>query len=107
RTTGKEKRLRFLCDELGLDYPPPFEVRYQLLHRTVSAILEAKRFRAREAVMVVHTFSRTNEWLEDYQCFLALFGLEAGINQTVTTERVNDIRLSFAWVHGAERYLML
>jgi len=107
RTTGKEKRLKYLCSELGLAYPPPSEVRYQLLHRTVSAIVEAKRFRAREAVMVVHTFSRTNEWLEDYQCFLSLFGLEAGINQAVTTNLANDIRLSFAWVHGAERYLAL
>lgn len=104
-TPGKEKRLRFLCNQLGLDYPPPLEVRYQLLHRTVSAILEAKRFRTYEAVMVVHTFSRTNEWLEDYQYFLSLFGLEAGVDQAVTTEIADGIHLSFAWVHGSEKYL--
>jgi len=105
KTTGKEKRLKFLCGELGFDYPPPFKVRYQLLHRTVSAILEAKHFRTNEAVMVVHTFSKTNEWLEDYQYFLSLFGLEAGINQAVTVKIADEINLSFAWVHGSEKYL--
>jgi hypothetical protein len=105
KTPGKEKRLKFLCGELGLDYPPPSKVRYQLLHRTVSAILETKRFRSNEAVMVVHTFSKTNEWFEDYQYFLSLFGLEAGINQAVTVKIAEEINLSFAWVHGSENYL--
>ncbi len=85
KTAGKEKRLQFLCKELEIECPPPAKIRYQLLHRTVSAILEAKRFRASEAVMVVHTFSKTNEWLEDYQYFLSLFGIEAGINQAFSS----------------------
>ena len=105
KTTGKEHRLRFLCDELGLEYPPPMNVRYQLLHRTVSAIVEAKRFRSNQAVMVVHSFSKTNEWLEDYHYFLSLFGLKAGIDQAVSTKVGNDMDISFAWVHGSEKYL--
>ena len=104
-SAGKEKRLKFLCGELCLEYPPPSAVRYQLLHRAVSAIIEAKRFRTFEAVMVVHTFSKTNEWFEDYQYFLSLFGLEGGINQADTTKLGNEINLSFAWVHGSEKYL--
>gem|GEM_PF-5052410 len=55
--------------------------------------------------MVVHTFSKTNEWFEDYQYFLSLFGLEAGINQAVTVKIAEEINLSFAWVHGSENYL--
>ena len=58
-----------------------------------------------EAVMVVHSFSKTNEWLEDYQYFISLFGLEAGINQAVTLKLSNEIKLSFAWVHGSEKHL--
>jgi hypothetical protein len=80
-------------------------VRYQLLHRTVSAIIEAKCFRIDEAVMVVHLFSKTNEWFEDYQFFLSLFGLKSGINQAVTVKLANEVNLSFAWVHGPEKYL--
>lgn len=104
-SAGKEKRLKYLCGELCLEYPPPSAVRYQLLHRTVSAVIEAKRFRTNEAVMVVHTFSKTNEWFDDYQYFLSLFGLEGEINQAVTTKLGSDINLSLAWVHGPEKYL--
>ena len=105
KTSGKEKRLKFLCRELDFEYPPPLTVRYQLLHRTVSAILEAKRFRTSEAVMVVHTFSKTNEWFEDYQYFLTLFGLQAEANQAATTKIGKKINLTFAWVHGSGKYL--
>lgn len=105
KTAGKEKRLRYLCAELGLDYPPPANIRYQLLHRSVSAIIEAKRFRTHKAAMVVHTFSKTDEWLENYQQFLSLFGLMSGVNQSTSTTINDSIELSFAWVHGSEKYL--
>lgn len=104
-TQGKEKRLKFLCSELGLMFPPPEHIRYQLLHRTASAVIEAKRFCTREAAMVVHTFSKTNEWLGDYQTFLSLFGLKGDINKSVSTSIPPDINLHFAWVHGDEKYL--
>lgn len=75
---GKLARLEFLCQALGLSNPPPGALRYQLLHRTVSAILEAQRFNAAYALMVVHSFSPEQAWLADYQAFLALFGVTAG-----------------------------
>jgi len=105
-TPGKVERLRFLCDELSIDNPPP-KLRYQLLHRTVSAIIEAKRFKTKEAVMLVHTFSKSNEWFEDYQFFLSLFGIVAGINQAASVKIQSDINLSFAWIHGSEKYLSM
>ena len=43
---GKRKRLEFLINKLSLEKPIPKTIRYQLLHRTVSAIIEAKRFNA-------------------------------------------------------------
>ncbi len=102
---GKEERLRFLCSELGLAFLPPEHVRYQLLHRTVSATLEASRFRAHDAVLVVHSFSPDHEWLADYQAFLGLFGLEGGVNEAVSTRTPGGLALHFAWVHGSEEYL--
>lgn len=104
-TSGKEERLQYLCKELALEFPPPLKVRYQLLHRTVSAIIEAKRFRTTEAVMVVHTFSKTDEWLEDYQYFLSLFGVKAGVNEAVSVKLSDSINLTLAWIHGSEKYL--
>jgi hypothetical protein len=106
KTPGKEKRLNFLLNQVGFHCEkPPIKARYQLLHRSVSAILEAKRFRANEAVVVVHSFSATNEWLEDYQYFLSLFGLSGAVNKADTVSISGSINLTFAWVHGDVKYL--
>ena len=41
--SGKQKRLNFLLNKLNLNYTQVQQIRYQLLHRTVSAIIEAQR----------------------------------------------------------------
>ncbi len=43
RSPGKERRLAALCAALGLRVADVGDIRYQLLHRTVSAIYEAQR----------------------------------------------------------------
>lgn len=43
-SSGKVKRLNFLCRTLGLDPDQVQEVRYQLLHQTAFAIVEAKGY---------------------------------------------------------------
>jgi len=101
----KEERLGFLCAKLGLAFPPPGDVRYQLLHRTASAIIEAERFHARRAVMLVHSFSQENEWFEDYERFLLLFKVQAAVNDLVTVNKAGEVKLHFAWVRGEKRFL--
>ena len=101
---GKNVRLRFLCDELGLSYPPPDEIAYQLLHRTVSAIIEARRFLAHDAVMLVHSFSASDAWFEDYERFLSLLGLTARIGEVATVPGREEPALHLAWVRGNLRY---
>ena len=56
-SSGKEKRLKFLLDTLGLNVAPNDEVRYQLLHRAAWAIIEGERYRAVAALLLVHSFS--------------------------------------------------
>lgn len=92
-SAGKEDQLRFLCSELWQAYPPPGQIRY---HRTVSAVLEAKRFGASEAAMVVHSFSPMNEWLGDYQAFLRMFGLLDEVDQAVTLRVEFGLKRHFA-----------
>lgn len=53
---GKEDRFQRLCALLGLDSGSVGDLRYQLFHRTAAAILEARRYRAKKAVMMVHSF---------------------------------------------------
>jgi hypothetical protein len=105
-SAGKEVRLKFLLDELGMEENERIDtIRYQLLHRTASAMIEAKRFKAENALMLVHSFSRSDEGFDDYRRFLALFGVTAEPDSLVFAKSINGIDLYFGWVKGDERYL--
>lgn len=107
KSPGKVTRLAYLCEELGLADGPdiPNSIRYQLLHRTASAIIEAKRFGANQAIMLVHSFSQSHEWFEDYAAFAALFQVKVEPGQVVDAGHCGDIQLSLGWVCGDARYL--
>lgn len=95
---GKYTRLKFLCRELQLELGQIDHIRYQLVHRTASAIIEAKKFNAQNALMLVHSFSPTNEWFDDYCRFLELFGVRGEIDSIVFAKNIDRIDLFFAWV---------
>jgi hypothetical protein len=97
---GKQERLAFLCQTLGLEKDPPPGIRYQLLHRTASAILTAQRFNAHYAIMLVHSFSRDHAWLEDYQAFLGLYGVKGGAGELVKIPMHGHPELFTGWVTG-------
>jgi len=102
---GKRKRLAFLCEELELGEPLDRAIKYQLLHRTASAILEAKRFGASHAMMLIHSFSERDKWIEDYGRFVNLFEADAKANEIVSVGQRSGIELHFAWVRGEKRFL--
>ena len=95
---GKRTRLKFLCESLGLSQEPPRQIRYQLFHRTVSAILEARRFNARYAMMIVHSFSPEKAWFADYEAFLEMFGVSARPGQLHELPGIPNQRLFVGWV---------
>ena len=103
---GKKVRLNFLCDKLQLDKDQIDHTRYQLLHRTASAIIEAERFNAQNALMMVHSFSQSDEWFEDYSQFLALFGLNGVTpDSLVFAKNIDELDLYFCWIRGEKKYL--
>ena len=101
---GKSERFSYLLTLLGQPSVPG-TTRYQLLHRTASAIIEAQRFNAAHAVMLVHSFSQSSEWFEDYAVFVALMGGSASENRMVSVGSRSGVSLHFAWVRGDARYL--
>jgi hypothetical protein len=105
KSPGKDKRLDYLCGLLELDKSPSLDLRYQLFHRTASAIIEAKRFMATHAIMLIHSFSQSNDWLGDYASFLSQFGAAAETNKLISVGIRNGIILHFAWIRGNSRYL--
>jgi len=54
---GRAKRLEYLARVLQLTADDLAEIEYQLVHRTVATILEARRFSAQRAVVLIHSFS--------------------------------------------------
>ena len=68
-------------------------------------MIEAHRFNAAHAMMLVHSFSQTNEWFDDYNQLLSLFG-SVGAPDTVTSiGKKAGLSLYFAWVKGEAYYL--
>jgi hypothetical protein len=104
-TPGETTRLAFLLDVLVLDRDDVGEIGYQLLHRTASAILEARRFGARHAVMLVHSFSQELQHFDDYTGFVGLYGQTAEPNQLFEARQLGDITLYLGWVVGNAEYL--
>jgi hypothetical protein len=105
---GKQKRLAFIKDILGLAGGIPPTIRYQLLHRTASAILEAKRFAAKSAVMVVHSFSQSDLWFEDYQDFLKLYGvMDVKIGKLYFLTELRGIKVYSGWARGDAKFLQM
>ncbi|MCQ6281694.1 DUF6946 family protein [Bacillus sp. EB600] len=102
-SSGLRKRVNFLLETLGLDKLSSEElsvIRYQLLHRTVSSILLAKKFTAPNAVVLVHSFSEKDNGYKDYEMFLALFNLKAFKNRIIGPVNINEINVYFGWVCG-------
>jgi hypothetical protein len=75
RSANKSKRLARLCGRLGLRPDDCGSLRYQLLHRTAAALIEAEEAGAHEAVMIVQSFSQHDVGLQDFRDFTVALGL--------------------------------
>lgn len=96
---GKQSRLFFLMNELGIhDVDSLKGIRYQLLHRTSSALLEARKYHAKNALMLVHSFSQEGSWLNDYVQLLNVYGLTGNHDTISGPININGIDLYFSWI---------
>jgi hypothetical protein len=89
---------------LALDPARVGTLRYQLLHRAASAIYEAKRYRCRHALMLVHSFSLTQRWFEDFVAFSV--AMEMPIeqpNRCSSAKLCEGVNLRLAWVSDTPR----
>lgn len=68
-SAGKATRLAKLTTLLGIPSPSERELRYQLLHRTAAAVLEAQRYRTGQAAMIVQSWFPHRSSFGDYLTF--------------------------------------
>lgn len=98
---GRETRLADLCRRLQLDPDNVGHLRYQLFHRSVAALIEAKRMGTKHAVLLVHSFARSPDdgHHADFAAFVAALAAVPpppnGISEPVVRDK---IELRFAWV---------
>ena len=104
-STGQGERIDYLHTALRLDIPLRDEIRYQLLHRTVSALRTAQDFHACSAVMLVHSFSPTRRWREDFLSFCEAMTATSLSPDLYVVSRFKSPRLYLAWCTGNERFL--
>jgi uncharacterized protein DUF6946 len=97
---GKERRLAFLCDVLGVETKPDLGLRYQLFHRAASAVLEAKRWRFPKALMLVQSFRESKTAWNDYSDFAKFLGLNVARDSVSGPVSASGVDLYLAWVHS-------
>lgn len=96
---GKEQRLAKLCIELGLKQAAALSLSYQLLHRTVAAILEARRYRTPRALMVVQSFCPDATGFSDFAAFVSALGYAAIEPDSLTASRdLGGFEMRLGWV---------
>jgi len=100
--SGKPARLAALQRHLGITDADVSHLRYQLLHRTASALKEAERFGANVAVMLVQSFNRTadEESWQDMRRFGDVMGAAVKEDGVVASPRPTDIPLYLGWVNS-------
>jgi hypothetical protein len=96
----KQELLDFMRNTLELPGDSVEEVRYRLLYHTASAVAAAARFNARNALLLVHSFSDRDTGFNDYREFVSLFGIEAAPNTLSGPRLTNGVDLYFTWIRG-------
>ncbi|WP_414675649.1 DUF6946 family protein [Methyloceanibacter sp.] len=98
-SAGKRTRLDGLCRMLGLSREEASPLRYQLLHRSASAIIEARRYRANAAALLVHSFSDDERGFADFAAFAAAVGFAGARPDTLLGPvDLDGIKLYAGWV---------
>ena len=96
---GTAARLEHLCGVLGLPLADSAPARYQLIHRTAAALFEAERYRAKNALMLVHSFSSMDTSLPDFLNFSRMIGMPmTGKDQISEPRTIGGIDLRLGWV---------
>ena len=82
----------------------PDSIRYQLLHRTASAILTAQDFHAPTAVMVVHAFATPRDRQSDFHVFCREMGAIELAPNVFKVPTFHEPTLYLVWCNGNEKY---
>ena len=95
---GRRERLAYIKKCLNLRGEIPREIRYQLLHRCASAAIEASRFNAPTALMLIQSFNAVDAGFVDYRAFTALFNRRSVANRIEHLTVYDGVSVYAVWV---------
>jgi len=96
---GKANRLAGLCGLLELAADQVSDLRYQLLHRTAAALLEAEKRGAANALVLVHSFSLKARSFDAFAAFTERLGAAVTAPGEIgPAVGRHGCRLRFGWV---------
>lgn len=104
-SNGQLERIEYLEKELGRSSPFENHIRYQLLHRTVSALLTARAFHAHISVVLVHSFSPEAKWRDEFDSFCAGLDCAELVPDLYEVHGITGPRLFIGWCKGNTKYL--
>ncbi|MBC8143500.1 MAG: hypothetical protein H7Y38_18885 [Armatimonadetes bacterium] len=98
--SGRKTRLAFLSELLGVALPLPDDLRYLFLARLASAVIEAERFHAGAATLLIHSFSAGNTGFEEFVRFATVMGAgqPASVNVPLALGKRGGIERFALWV---------
>lgn len=98
--SGKPKRLAALKQILGIGKANFEGIRYQLLHRTASPLLEAVRFNASAAVLLIQSFGGEKDEgsYKDFCRFCEVMECDSTRNQLSLSKRMTAVPLLLGWL---------
>ena len=95
---NKQVRLSGLLDMLGIARTDADDLRYQLLHRTAAALIEARAFGVDSAIMLVHSFDPGHAWFDDFSRFAECLETPCSKPDKLSDwKNVDGISLSIGW----------
>jgi len=100
---GQSQRLSYLQDLLHVQRFDD-DIRYQLVHRTASALLTAREFYAGSAVMLVHAFDAPTPRRRDFEAFCATLKAKPLGGLVYTVPSFDLPALYLGWCDGDSKY---
>jgi hypothetical protein len=99
-SSGKKERLKYLLDTINFQGNEFENLRYQLFHRLASAIIMAKKFHAKKALMIIQSFQENNNknHFIDYQNFILAYNVEPLKEHIQKITSVGEIDVYALWV---------
>lgn len=99
--SGKPRRLDQLCDVLSVSKEQVLGCRYQLLHRAAVALLEARRFHARHAILLVHSFAKDETAYGDFRAFCRVLDVEVDEGTLVRVGLRHEVEFWAGWLSSS------